>query len=231
VISKKTEFKFCPGIDVNHYYDHYFAIIRYHIEICHAWDHPFKRIDSKNCLLWHKLGKNAPYEDRDKSVVLRKGCKCLHSDLDHQRRRSDVSPSKCASRQLPSSNFKLKHMSPHSVNQRKQAAQRERARDKAKIARLNHDITLEDEQSDEISQIMQTIESQASKELNEVLQKGSLGPTTRSIWNNDKRNSKAEFYKDQQLNSKAKEHFKMHQMYSIKYIVKNFLLGNGKRQN
>ena len=204
VISKKAEFKFCPGIDVDHYYNHYHAIIRYHTESCRVWDHPFKRIDSKNCFLWHELGKNAPYEDRNKSLVLCKGCKRLRSDLDHQRRRSDVSPSKRSSRQLPSSSFKLKYMSPNSVTKRKQAAQKERTRDKAHIARLNHDITLEDEQSDEVSQVMQTIESQVSKELDEVLQEGSLGPAARSIWNEDKKNSKAQFFKDQQRNCKAK---------------------------
>jgi len=41
---------------------------------------------------------------------------------------------------------------------------------------LNHEITLEDEQSDKVSQIMHTIESQTSKELDKVLQEGSLGP-------------------------------------------------------
>ena len=75
----------------------------------------------------------------------------------------------------------------------------------AKIARLNHDITLEDEQSDEVSQIMQTIErQQALKELNKVLQEGSLGPTAQKIWNEDKRKTKSQFYKDQQQNCKAK---------------------------
>ena len=47
---------------------------------------------------------------------------------------------------------------------------------------------------------MHSIESQASKELDEVLQEGSLGPAARSIWNDDKRNPKAEFFKDQQRN-------------------------------
>ena len=203
-LSKKAEFKFCHGIDVDHYYSHYYAVIRYNIESCRVWDYPFKRIDSKNCVLWHELGKNACYEDRDKSEVLCRGCKRLCSDLDHQRRRSDVSPSKRASRQLPSSNFKKKHLSPVSFTKREQAAQRERARDKAQIAKLRHHITLEDEQTDEVSQIMHTIESQASKELDEVLQEGSMGPAARSIWSEDKSNPKAEFFKDQQHNCKAK---------------------------
>ena len=44
------------------------------------------------------------------------------------------------------------YMSPDSVTKRKQATQRERTRDKAQIARLSHDIVLEDEQSDEVCQ-------------------------------------------------------------------------------
>jgi len=83
VISKKAGFKFCHGIDVNHYYSHYYPVIRYNVEKCHMWNHLFECIDSKNCLLWHELGKTAPYEDHDKSVILCKGCKHLHSNLDH----------------------------------------------------------------------------------------------------------------------------------------------------
>ena len=72
---------------------------------------------------------------------------------------------------------------------------------------MSHDIVLEDEKSDEVRRIMHSIESQASKELDEVLQEGSLGPAARSIWNDDKRNPKAEFLKDQQRNCKAKLNF------------------------
>jgi len=118
VISKKADFKFCSGIDVDHYYSHYYAVIRYNIKSCCVWDYPFKRIDSKNCSLWHELGKNARYKDRDKSVVLCRGCKRLHNDLDHHRRRSDVSPSKRAKRQLPSSHFKEMYMPPDSVTKK-----------------------------------------------------------------------------------------------------------------
>ena len=57
IISEKAEYKFCLGLNMDHYYEYFFAIIRYHVESCHVWEHPFKRIDSKNCLLWHKLQK------------------------------------------------------------------------------------------------------------------------------------------------------------------------------
>ena len=199
VISVKSGYKFCPGIDVQHYYEYFFAIIRYHVESCRVWEQPFKRVDSKNCLLWHKLPPKARLQERDESTVLCRGCKRLRSDLEHQRRRSDVSQAKRAKRLLPSSSFKLKYLSPKSVAKRKQATQRERSRDKAAVAKANSDIVLEDDQSDEVDQIMQTIENEAANELEEVLQEMPAG---HSIWNEDKRSTKADFFKDQRQNCK-----------------------------
>jgi len=200
IISEKNEYKFCPGFNVEHYYEYFFAVIRYHLESCRVWKHPFDRVDSKNCLLWHKLPLQAPLKGRGESVVLCRGCKRLNTDLEHQRKRSDVSPAKRAKRLLPSSSFKLKYLSPNSVNKRKQATQRERSRDKAAIVKANNEIILEDDQSDEIGQIMQTIENEATTELEEVLQEM---PSGRSICNEDKKNPKAEFFKDQKLNCKC----------------------------
>ncbi|XP_065911308.1 uncharacterized protein [Dysidea avara] len=202
VISEKNGYKFCPGLNVQHYHEYFFAVIRYHLESCRLWEHPFKRVDSKNCSLWQKLPVQAPLKDRSKSAVLCRGCKRLNTDLEHQRKRSDVSPAKHAKRLLPSSSFELKYLSPKSVAKRKQATQRERSRDKVAIAKANNEVVLEDDQSDEVNQIMQTIESEAATELDEVLKEM---PTGRSIWNDDKRNPKAEFFKDQRLNRNGKK--------------------------
>ena len=106
-------------------------MIRYHIKSCRVWEQPFIRIDSVNCLLWHKLARNATAEERRNKSVLCKSCKRLCCDLEHQRRRSNVSSSKHAARLLPSSNFKLKYLSPQSVSKQKEATLRERSRDKA----------------------------------------------------------------------------------------------------
>ena len=130
-ISDSSGYKFCPGLQIDHYYTHYYAVIRYHIKSVRLWEHPFKRIDSRNCLLWHELAANAAQLEKLSKNVLCKSCKRLCCDLDHQRTRSDVSPSKRAKRQLPSSNFKLKYLSPASVMKRRQATQQERSSDKA----------------------------------------------------------------------------------------------------
>ena len=58
-ISDSSGYKFCPGLQIDHYYAHYYAVIWYHIKSVRVWEHPFKRIDSRNCLLWHELAANA----------------------------------------------------------------------------------------------------------------------------------------------------------------------------
>lgn len=85
------------------------------------------------------------------------------------------------------------------MTKRKQATQQERTHDKAKIARGDNDIVFEDDQRDEV---IQTIENEAAGKLEEVFQETSVEPTAHCVWNEDKRNPKAEFFKDQQLNCK-----------------------------
>ena len=99
---------------------------------------------------------------------------------------------------MPSLHFKLKYLSP---KKRKQATQQEHSRDKAKIRKGDCDVVLEGDQSDEVRQ---TIENEAADELEEVFQE-TLGPNARHVWNEDKRNLKAEFFKDQQLNCKLRK--------------------------
>lgn len=177
----------------------FFSMIRYHITSCRVWEHPFKRIDSVNCLLWHKIARNATAEERKSKSVLCKSCKRLCCDLEHQRR-SDVSASKHEARLLPSSNFKLKYLSPQSVSKRKEATLRERSHDKAMIAKLSPDMVLEDDQSDEVATILETIEEKASDELENVFKEAdgrSVGTAVHNAWETDKRNAKAIFNKDQ----------------------------------
>ena len=205
IISVQGGYKYCPGIEVDHYYQYFFSMIRYHIKSCRVWEQPFIRIDSVNCLLWHKLARNATAEERRSKSALCKSCKRLCCDLEHQRRRSDVSFSKRAARLLPSSNFKLKYLSPQSVSKRKEATLREQSRDKAVIAKLSPDIVLEDDQSDEMATILETIEEEAPDELENVFKEAdgqSVGTAVRNIWETDKRNAKTIFNKDQQVNRK-----------------------------
>ena len=134
----------------------------------------------------------------------------MHSDLDHQRRRSDVSPSKRLKRQHPSSSFRLKYLSPARTTKRRTATQKEPSLDKAKACRLSEfDITLEDNQSDEVSEIVSAIEEKCLEELESILNKAdthseNTGNSIRSSWERDiaasKLSCKTEFYNDQLRN-------------------------------
>jgi len=99
-------------------------------------------------------------------VVLCKQCKRLRSLLDHQRTRSDMNPSKKLQRQQPSSWFKLKYLSPASTVKQKQATQRERSADKAKLARYDHlDVMLDDDQNNELNSVVERNEEHCNDEL------------------------------------------------------------------
>ena len=85
VITKESNYKFCPGFDTKMYYDEYYGIIRYHIRGVHLWDKSFNQINSISCLLWHQLAKNIGKEEKPEFAVLCKQCKCLLNLLAHQK--------------------------------------------------------------------------------------------------------------------------------------------------
>lgn len=94
-----------------------------------------------------------------------KHAKRLHTDLDYQRRRSQGSPVRRASRQLPSLSFKLKYLSPLSVAKRRQATEKERSLDKAKLAKfVDTEVTVDDEQFEELTSVMEKIEKTCKDE-------------------------------------------------------------------
>jgi len=106
---------------------------------------------------------------------------------------------------MPSSCYKSKYLSPTSTAIRKRAAQRERSRDKAKLAR-NEDmeLLLDNEQSEELSTLMKVIEETCPDKLQEVFQEGdnySVGNLVRDSWELNKLHAKESFLKDQINNS------------------------------
>ena len=190
IVSDRGAFKFCPGISEKKYYDEYHLVIRYHIETLRIWEKPFRHIDSRSCLLWHQLAHNAKSEEKLANDVLCKACKRLVCDLDYQSRRSsDVSPSKQIKRLQPSSNFKLKYLSPASVAKRKRATQQERSHDKEKLQKHDDlDITLEDDQSDELRDIVTKLEEIAKPDLEKIFAEADnnhVGYSVRNTWECD----------------------------------------------
>ena len=93
-----------------------------------------------------------------------------------------------------------------SLVKRKQATQKERSSDKSKLARFaDCVVTVDDEQSDELTKVMKKIEESCSSELEEVFRDAdhhSCGESIRGVWKDDKCNWKSSFFKDQQCNSK-----------------------------
>jgi len=108
IISRGSQYKFCPGWEEKSYCDQCHDVICYHVSGIRRWEKPFNHIDSETCLLWHQLTKNASKEDKLSNTVMFRNCKCLSYNLDHQKQRSImVSPSRRIARQQPSSSFKL----------------------------------------------------------------------------------------------------------------------------
>ena len=105
-----SEYKFCPGIDPDEYEVQYLSKIRYDIRKVRRANHPFERIDSCDCLLYHRLAKNASIVEKELECVRCSACKRLVSDLNERLKTAISSPDKIK-RQKPSSNCPLKYVS------------------------------------------------------------------------------------------------------------------------
>ena len=81
----------------------------------------------------------------------------------------------------------------------------ERAQDKKTIRKYEHtEITLDDDQSDEMAEIVNVINSRSPDALSEIFQEAeSQGKSgVKEIWRNDVRSDQKEFEKDQSRNRK-----------------------------
>ena len=84
----------------------------------------------------------------------------------------------------------------------------ERSADKAKLARLaDTELLLDDEQSNELSEIMSQIEETNVDELQKAFKEAdsfSVGDSVRATWESDKNNAREKFLKDQKCNSELR---------------------------
>lgn len=208
-ISDYSKYKFCPGFDYDAYMSKYHKKIRYHPSKVQVTTHPFKRVQSSKCTMWYKLPKNASAADKASLTVLCGECKRLRSELDRSLQRCvGYSPRRKVKRQQPSSNYPLKFMSPASHKKRKSNTQQERNKDKRALAKYRHmEVTLDDEQNDELVDIMEKVETVGKDTLEEIFSEAETstygaGNTLRRIWKDDKRNTNKDIILDQQRNSK-----------------------------
>ena len=204
--SSLSPYKFCPGIDWDYYEEHYHSVIRFHLKSVRQCTAPFKRIDSVNCKRWFQLPANAPLADKFSKEVLCRACKRLKLDLEWQRKRTQSeSPSRKVKRQAPSSKARLTYMSPSSQLKRKQNVLMERNSDKRKLSKYqNTEVTLSEEQHEEMSAIVRRIEEVGKDELEKVFAEGDahgVGTQIREIWKTDRREQLEQFSEDQARNS------------------------------
>lgn len=201
-IAVNSSFKFCPGINVDLYDEKYFSVIRYDLKNVRRMVHPIVRIDSIRCLLWHQLSKNASIFEKSMSTVLCSSCKRLRSDLDQTLvRMVTVSPGEKENRLKPSSHFPEKYLSPQSLKKKRKNVNHERALNKRLLEKYESmDVTLNEEQHDEMCSFIEQVNGVGSKGLEELLVEGDkegVGEAIRNIWKNDLQNIKKEFHRDQ----------------------------------
>ena len=206
MFSDQSLYKFCPGIDFNQYKEHYHRVIRYHLKSVRQCTAPFKRVDSVNCKLCFTLPANAPLSEKFSKEVLCPACRKLKLNLDWQRKRTaSESPSRKIKRQAASSKAKLTYMSPASQLKRKQNVLMERNSDKRKLSKYQAtEVTLSEEQHEEMSTVVNRIEEMSKDELEKVLAEGDahgVGAQIREIWATDRREQSEQFSEDQARNS------------------------------
>ena len=203
-----SSFKFCPGIEWNLYEQQYFQVIRYHLKSVRYSISPFQRVDSIRCALWFKLPVNASLAEKSSDEVMCSACKRLRTDLNWQLKRTQAeSPSRKVKRQAASSKAKLSYMSPASQLKRKQNMISERNNDKIKLRRYeNTEVTLADDQHDDMCNVVKTIEEVGKNDLDKVFAEGDshgVGDKIREVWLTDKRQQSKQFHTDQAKNGKC----------------------------
>ena len=118
-------------------------------------------------------------------------------------------------------------MSPASLKKRKNNTQQECNKDKNALAKYRHmEVTLDDDQNDEMVDIMDKIDTVGKQTLEEKFmdaESSGLGGSVRKIWEDNKQNTK-DVKKDQKRNSK----FYCNYHYSITYH--NYSYSNWKER-
>jgi len=204
IICESSHYKFCPGINLEQYMREYYDVIRFHIKSVRLTEFPFQRVDSVNCKLLFELAHNASKEQKDSKEVRCRPCTRLVTDLEHQKRRTTAeTPTRKVKRQHPSSRARLSFMSPASQAKRKKLAQYERTSNIRKLAKYEaNEVTLDDEQNDEMSSVVENIGDEEVQKLCDEGEKFGIGSIMKDIWTTDLNRQRKEFSHDQASNCK-----------------------------
>jgi len=226
IMEQKSEYKFCPGVEPDHYKKEYHDVIRFHIKSVRLLEFPFNRVDSVNCSMLHKLAHNATYLEKAAGEVRCPACKRLVLDLKRQKKRtSEETPTRKSKRQRPSSRARLSHMSPDSQAKRKTLAQYERTNNVRKLQRYEEsEVVLDDDQNNEMCQIMQKIGTDELETLYKEGDEHGVRKIMEDIWITDKERQREQFTHDQAANS-------MLSIIAQTFLLVFFYVGNGGRGN
>ena len=201
-----SEFLLCPGIRE---YEKTFHVIRFESKNLRDWKTPFQRHDSSNCSLWHKpsnlkIGVTSPLFNCCSS------CKLLYHDLDVIKKRIESASPEHKEKWLDvSSNRPLKYLSPASRITRMTKSSQDRRNLRKSLFKKDHplDVSLDDEQHDEMSMLVAAIEEKGQEELEEVMKEAessgeSCSMALKEVWERDVKERK-DFFGDQLQNSKV----------------------------
>ena len=204
MIGNGTNFKFCPGIEVNHYMSEYHHFIRYHIKSVRKTDFPFLQVDSKTCQLFFEVAHNATAAEKEASELKCYPCKRLVNNLEHQKRQTaKETPTRKTKCQRPSSRAKLSYMSPASQAKRNRLAQYESTNSKRKLAAYEDcEVALNDDQNDEMCDVVRSIGEDELEKLYLEGEKHGVGKIMKDIWLSDTQQRKGAFFDDQAKTSK-----------------------------
>lgn len=201
----KSDYKFCPGVDPDHYENEYYKAIRFHIKSVRLTQFPFPRVDSVNCKLWFLPASNTSAAEKAANEVKCPACKRMVQYLKLQKKRKLAeSPAKRIKRQLPSSRARLKHMSPASQQACKRYAQYQRSSSNRKLARLEqNEVTLDSDQNEEMCAVVEAVPNEELEKLFKEGEQHGVGSLMKSVWFTDKDRQRKEFTQDQDRNSKG----------------------------
>ena len=197
-----SDWKFCPGIDMDDYEECREAI-RYDIKTVQVTKSPISRVDSVKCKLWFQIAKNSLKEEKEAEAVMCTHCKQIRREMQYALNRvSKVTESQKAKRTQPSSSYPLKYLSPTSQHLRRMNTQYERSHDKRLLRKYAPpDVILDDEQHQEMAMAVQKIEELANSELQQLFQEAGVhgaGNDIQRAWEEDKNKIQIQFNSDQQ---------------------------------
>ena len=201
-VAVDSAYKFCPGIDQG-IYKQYYDVIRYDPKSLRHTSYPVQRIDSYNCIFWHKLAKNASLCEKEMADVMCPACKRLIDNLNQRfKKLTSTTSEQKENRVQSSSHYPEKYLSPKSIQKKRKNMQFDRSKLLKKFSHM--EVSLSEEQHDEMCELMEKVNEVGSAELESALSeadKQGVGPSIRAIWKNDLINIKKEFDQDQKRNS------------------------------